>query len=195
MMAARRMSRGARLACECALATTGGKAPGALVFTSRHGELPRGEKLLTALAAQTPLSPTDFMMSVHNAAVGMLSISQKWPVPSSSVASGTESFHAGLIEAAGMLADSIESVLVVDFENALPPLLQSAYPAGTPSFDYATAFLLTRGPEFSLSMKTQTSEAVGLPASLQLWAALKSGQTQFVTQSAGHRIAWCRQQS
>ena len=68
MMKARRMSPGARLACEAALALEGAGEAKAWIFSSRHGETVRGVKILDAISAGEPPSPTDFMMSVHNAA-------------------------------------------------------------------------------------------------------------------------------
>ena len=64
MMKARRMSPGARLACEAALALEGAGEAKAWIFSSRHGETVRGVKILDAISAGEPPSPTDFMMSV-----------------------------------------------------------------------------------------------------------------------------------
>ena len=104
MMKARRMSPGARLACEAALALEGAGEAKAWIFSSRHGETVRGVKILDAISAGEPPSPTDFMMSVHNAAAGMFTIEGRVHAPASSVAAGAESFHMALVEAAGMLA-------------------------------------------------------------------------------------------
>lgn len=108
MMKARRMSPGARLACEAALALEGAGEAKAWIFSSRHGETVRGVKILDAFSAGEPPSPTDFMMSVHNAAAGMFTIEGRVHAPASSVAAGAESFHMALVEAAGMLADGMD---------------------------------------------------------------------------------------
>ena len=51
MMKARRMSPGARLACEAALALEGAGEAKAWIFSSRHGETVRGVKILDAISA------------------------------------------------------------------------------------------------------------------------------------------------
>lgn len=81
MMKARRMSPGARLACEAALALEGAGEAKAWIFSSRHGETVRGVKILDAISAGEPPSPTDFMMSVHNAAAGMFTIEGRVHAP------------------------------------------------------------------------------------------------------------------
>ena len=45
-----------------------------LVFISRHGETPRTLDILSDLASEQPLSPTQFSLSVHNAVIGLWSI-------------------------------------------------------------------------------------------------------------------------
>ena len=74
-------------------------------------------KILDAISAGEPPSPTDFMMSVHNAAAGMFTIEGRVHAPASSVGAGAESFHMALVEAAGMLADGMDCVAVVDFDD------------------------------------------------------------------------------
>ena len=54
MMKARRMSPGARLACEAALALEGAGEAKAWIFSSRHGETVRGVKILDAISAGEP---------------------------------------------------------------------------------------------------------------------------------------------
>ena len=63
-----------------------------IVFCSRHGEFSRTLALLQALAADEPLSPADFSLSVHNALLGLLSIAWKNSAGHSSIAAGPDSF-------------------------------------------------------------------------------------------------------
>lgn len=92
---ARRMSQGVRLATEVSLALNECERPEALVFSSRFGELARGEKVIRQLLEADSVSPTDFMVSVHNTAVGMASMQLKAPIPSTSVSSGGGEFLFG----------------------------------------------------------------------------------------------------
>ncbi len=69
-----------------------------MVFTSRHGELERNFRILQALATGQDLSPTDFAMSVHNSAVGNLTIAAQQPIVSSSLSAGLDTFQQGLCE-------------------------------------------------------------------------------------------------
>ena len=88
MMTARRLTGGSRAAVESGLALLKRQRVDAVVFTSRHGELERNLRILTALARQESLSPTDFAMSVHNAAVGSLTIAASAPLVTTSLAAG-----------------------------------------------------------------------------------------------------------
>ena len=83
-MIARRLNTGSRLAAGCGLALVRRQQVDALVFCSRHGELESNFQLLTQLAHQNSLSPTDFVMSVHNSAAGNRAIAAKISVPATS---------------------------------------------------------------------------------------------------------------
>jgi hypothetical protein len=194
MMKARRMSPGARLACEAALALEGAGEAKAWIFSSRHGETVRGVKILDAISAGEPPSPTDFMMSVHNAAAGMFSIEGRVHAPASSVAAGAESFHMALVEAAGMLADGMDCVAVVDFDDRQPEALLDAFESRPCDALYATAWLLKKGAGVTMTPRSLKQAEPVLPASLQLAAGLASERSAFVTSGAavrdgGHRDA------
>ena len=88
MMLSRRMSPASRYAVECALELLERHSVDAVVSASRHAETARGEKSLIALANGQEPSPTDFTMSVHNAATGVLTIFKKLHVPVTSVGFG-----------------------------------------------------------------------------------------------------------
>ncbi len=187
MMVARRLSLGARLAVETALELSVNWAPDAVVFSSRHGELERGEKLLATLAAGQNVSPTDFMMSVHNAAAGTYSIQAKCPLPVSSVSAGTESFSAALMEAYAFIAAGYQRVLVVDFEGPLPPLLGAKFPEPTPSVPYALGIALesatssSKQSAFELTLECHHGHAdrATLPQALSFYASLIAAQPSF----------------
>ena len=70
----RRLSRLARMAFHVAWPLADAAGPLPLVFASRHGETPRTLAILSDLAHDEPLSPTQFSLSVHNAIIGLWSI-------------------------------------------------------------------------------------------------------------------------
>jgi hypothetical protein len=111
------------------------------VFASRHGEFSRTLGLLTALAADEPLSPAEFSLSVHNSLAGLLSIAQKNAAGHTTVAAGHDTFVSALLEAAAGLATGADDcVLVVYYDERLPYPYDSFEPAGLPGL--AVALLL-----------------------------------------------------
>ena len=109
---------------QAAIAATygaGAKAGVHYVFTSRHGEFQRSLRLLETLAAAEPLSPADFSLCVHNALAGLLSIATGARAGHTAIAAGPDSLAAGLMEAAGLLADNPATpVLLAYFDDDLP---------------------------------------------------------------------------
>ncbi len=190
MMAARRLDKGTRLALEVSLSLLEGRKADALVFSSRHGELPKSEKLLSIIQQGRDVSPTDFSMSVHNAAAGTLTIREKLCIPSASISSGADSFHSGLIEAYGQLCSGAESVLLIDFENPMPPMLGDSFDHKFEPFYYAFGCLLTKGKDISIDMEYQLEEEPSEPSSLQLLRALSLRSPQFCTYGASTRFNW-----
>lgn len=100
MMTARRLNSGSKLAVDCGLAMLRKHAIDAVVYTSRHGELERNYRILHALATDQAVSPTDFAMSVHNSAVGNLTIAARQPIVSSSISAGQDTFQQGVVRSA-----------------------------------------------------------------------------------------------
>lgn len=94
-MVARRLSLGSRSAIDVGLNLCN-KPLSALVFSSRHGELQRAEKILLSLNKNQTVSPTDFTMSVHNTAVGNYSIFCKLISPATSFLLGSIPFTPDL---------------------------------------------------------------------------------------------------
>ncbi|OEF25454.1 beta-ketoacyl synthase chain length factor [Vibrio rumoiensis] len=92
-----------------------------LVFSSRHGELPRTVDLLQQVLQGEEASPMAFSQSVHNTSVGLFTIASKSPIPATSLAGCESSLHYALIEAYAYLEDNPEhKVLVLDFDAPLP---------------------------------------------------------------------------
>ncbi|WP_409309381.1 beta-ketoacyl synthase chain length factor [Pectobacterium sp. B1J-3] len=155
MMMARRLNQGSRLAVDCGLALLRRQTVDAIVFTSRHGELERNLSILSALSENENISPTDFAMSVHNAAVGSLTITAKSPLVSTSIAAGIDSFQQGLIEAKALQVAGYNNILLVDFDGTIPDFYHPHVPANMPRYPYAVALLLGHGDDMVCESQPQ----------------------------------------
>jgi len=172
MMTARRRSSGSKLAVDCGLAMVRKHAIDAVVYTSRHGELERNYRLLHALATGQDVSPTDFAMSVHNSAVGNLTIAARQPIVSSSLSAGMDTFQQGLCEVLSLLHAGYTRVLLVDFDGTLPDFYRSALPAQMPTWPYAMALVIEamgsaerEVPEYvEVDQKAGTAKFIRMPS-------------------------------
>lgn len=85
-----------------------------VVFASRHGELRRTTDILEDIAADQPVSPTAFSLSVLNAMTGIFGIARADKSPATAVSAGAETLGYALLEAhAQHCADPATPVLVV----------------------------------------------------------------------------------
>lgn len=75
------------------------------IISCRNGDVQRRLNLLSNLAEGELLSPTDFSLSVHNAIIGVYSIAKGNKLAHSGLASGPQSFEAGLFEAIALHKD------------------------------------------------------------------------------------------
>jgi hypothetical protein len=192
-MLGRRLSIGCKLALETGLALLENHDADAVVFSSRHAELKRNEKILEALSENRDVSPTDFMMSVHNAAAASLTIQQKLLKPSTSIAAGADSFHAGLLDAVSLLEDDKRSVLLVDFESDLPDRLGASFTPQLPSIAYAVAMLITPGRDFQIEYRYREKGGEPLlPSSLVFAENYYHEKPIFVTEGQHTDIVWRR---
>ena len=120
-----------------------------VVFASRHGDVARSQQLLETLAADEPLSPAGFGLSVHNAIAALYAIAYREHGNYSALAAGTESAEAAVIEAVAMLHDGVEEVLVVVYDAVIPAVHAAFLDEPDPS--YAWAWRLRALPESSSS--------------------------------------------
>lgn len=95
-------------------------ASGPAVFASRHGDTPRAFDMLSELAAGEPLSPTAFGLSVHNAIGAMFTIDRGDASNLQALAAGRDTVEAAAIEAAALLGDGADEVLLVCYDAPLP---------------------------------------------------------------------------
>lgn len=146
----RRLSRLARMAFSVGWPLAEGHAALPLVFVSRHGETPRTFSLLSDLAADEPLSPTQFSLSVHNAVIGLWSILRNETSEMTALAAAGDGFEQGLVEAATLLHDGAPAVLLIIAEEQ-PPEAYRQWIDDVP-FPYALALLLSPGEQWTLSL-------------------------------------------
>lgn len=90
------------------------------VYASRHGDSQRAYDMLCELAADQPLSPTAFGLSVHNAIGALFSIDRGDASNIQAMAGGRDTVETAIVEACGLLADGADEVLVVCYEAPLP---------------------------------------------------------------------------
>ncbi len=193
VMTRRRMSQGSCHAVECGLALLHRQQVDALVFGSRHGELENNFHMLRALAQKESLSPTDFVMSVHNAAAASLTIIAKTPLVSTSLSAGVDTFQQGLCEVSALQASGYQRVLLVDFDGTIPAFYQPYLPAIMPCYPHAVALLLDTDKVLHCQARPITTQAESiLPQSLQFLHGWLAGRRTF--QVTGERLSWhwCR---
>jgi hypothetical protein len=193
MMTARRLSSGSKLAVECGLSMLQKHAIDAVLYTSRHGELERNYRILEALATQQSVSPTDFALSVHNSAVGNLTILAQQPVVSSSLAAGKDTFQQGLCEVISLLHAGYQRVLMVDFDGALPPFYHPDLPENMPTWAYACAMVFEAGSTLNCTTQSGDSEEeTGLPQSLTFLRHYLNDDREFILDGEVSRWCWSR---
>lgn len=178
-MQRRRLSRLARMAFSVGWPLAEGHEALPLVFISRHGETPRTFDILSDLAADQPLSPTQFSLSVHNAVIGLWSILRGETSEMTALAAAGDGLEHGLIEACGLLNEGAPAVLLIVTEEQ-PPEAYAQWIDDVP-FPYAVGLLLTPGEQWQLSLATSTSVPVKTrwPHALELLRHMHSAHTAF----------------
>src|SRR5450432_1496851 len=99
-----------------------------VVVGSAFGELATTMAILRQLESEGGgvVSPTRFQSSVHNSAVGYLSIAHGNQAPGSSIAAGNDTVAMVLAEALSLLACQGGLVLAIVGDEALPAALKPA---------------------------------------------------------------------
>ncbi len=151
-MQRRRLSRLARMAFSVGWPLAEGREHLPLVFVSRHGETPRTFEILSDLATEQPLSPTQFSLSVHNAIIGLWSIMRGETSEMTALAAAGDGLEHGVLEAAALLDEGAPAVLLVVTEDQ-PPQAYSPWIDDVP-FPYAVGLLLTPGKDWQLSLNS-----------------------------------------
>lgn len=138
---------------------------------------------------RTARFPTDFAMSVHNSAVGNLTIAARQPVVSSSVSAGMDTFQQSLCDVLSLLHAGYSRVLLVDFDGLLPDFYHAGLPPQMPVWPYALALVIEAGNTLSCETHVnRTPEEPALPQSLQFLRHYLRDERQFTL--PGERLLW-----
>jgi hypothetical protein len=119
-----------------------GIAPGAIacVFATANGDGAVVHSILEALAAEQPVSPTQFHNSVHNTAAGYWSIATGSQLPTNCIACHDATAAAALLKAVAEIEAERRPMLLCVYDVPLPAPLDGSRPT-TGSF--GSAFVLT----------------------------------------------------
>lgn len=191
----RRLTRLGRMALQSSWGCQHDELGMPMVFASRYGDVGRSLDLLDELAREGVVSPTGFSLSVHNAIAAMYSIGRSDRNNSICVSAGRSSAAAGLVEAAGLLADGAPEVLLVCYDEALPAdyaVFQDDQPC-----IWAWAWRLSQPTTGSrtLSLGVSASDlsespVAALPASLDVMRFFLADQASLVQHFDGRRWEW-----
>jgi Beta-ketoacyl synthase, N-terminal domain len=168
------------------------------VFASQHGELGRSTKIIHSMIESGEISPTDFSMSVHNTALGLMSIMSKNQRPGTSIAAGDDTFGYGFLEACLQLqAEPNKPVLYVYFDEPLPEALDKFDSERAESRCIALVLYNERaGAQFDFSMsepnRLENEVHIGTEG-LDLFVKFCSSQQQRLNlNSSNHLWSWNR---
>ena len=165
------------------------------VFASRYGDVGRSLALLEDMARDAPVSPTGFSLSVHNAIAAMYSIARADRGNAICVAAGRATAAAGLVEAAGLLADGAPEVMLVCYDEALPAAYADFRDEPPCAWAWALRVAHPRAADRTLSLRAGAigeSEAspASLPASLEVFRHFLVGNGSLVQHIDGRRWEW-----
>ncbi len=194
-MLRRHAGRLGRMACDVAYRVLDGARDVPMVFCSRYGEVGRSVDLLSALAEGTPLSPTSFGLSVHNAVGGLFSIARRDTANCIALAGGDESAEYGIVESCGLLADGAANVLLVVADCPLPAVYDRYADVMRAAFAWGCLVQPARGDAYSLSWTAaRTNEGRGLrmPAALSTLRFMLGGSREYRNDAGDRQWDWSR---
>ena len=196
-MMRRRVERLGRMALQTAYWGIGDTTSCSIVFASRYGDVSRSVELLRYLAANEPLSPTSFSMSVHNAIGALFSIARGDTSAHAAIAAGSETVEAAFTEALGLLSDGAEAVLVVYYEEPLPEPHTKF--SEQQDFPRAWACRLRRSETAGITLRARTStcatashDANSIPTDLAALRFLLSQDTHYDHLAGSRTWHWQR---
>jgi hypothetical protein len=170
----RRLPRFSRDVLRCALPLLETAPAGTpVILASPHGDLASTVTLLTSIAHRETPSPSLFGLSVHNAAIGAMSLCIEQPGDQTALAGDTGTFSAGLIEAYARLASrEAQSIMLIHADERLPPTY-AEFDSDTPSV--VLAMTLHLAPASDANAATVGADRAGALAVIR---ALEAGQSR-----------------
>lgn len=170
-----------------------------LVFASRHGDLSRTYQMLRELAQGQPLSPTHFGLSTHNAIAAQYSIARALTGNYLAVSAGVATVEAAAIECLGLLGDGADEVLLVAYDEAVPPAYGEYLDEAQCGFAWAARLRPASGraPAYSLTLAEPGADALApanlpLPHGLEVLRFFLSGEPCLRLDEGGRRWCWQR---
>ena len=176
------------------------------IFCSRHGEVGHTLELIQTQLDEGTVSPIGFSSAVHNATAGLFSIARKDRSNHIALAAGTSSVEHAVIEACGLLNDGAKAVLLVNCEQALPPLFHHFEDCIEQA--YAWAWLMVApssdalNKDKNLTLQWQTASAdrheqlppaeQTMPPGLDILRCYLNGQTKWERQAGNQHWIWSR---
>jgi hypothetical protein len=112
------------------------------IFCSTHGETTSCFNILSVLADNQDVSPTQFTLSVHSGVAAVFSILTKNQAAYIAMAPGEDNHTNALLEAYGLICEQNSEVLVVFYDQPIPEIYQPS--TISPSTLSALAFRLTK---------------------------------------------------
>ncbi|MFG6446708.1 beta-ketoacyl synthase chain length factor [Roseateles sp. BYS180W] len=135
---------------------------GPIVLASGWGEVGRAVTMLQSLASGQGVSPTQFSLSVHNAAVAQHAIAQQCRGNITALSGADGSAHAGLLEALALIKDGASRVILLSVEQPVPE---------------------------SYAAELQARPCADVVPSLRAWAVVLDGQAQGLSLRQGDDLA------
>lgn len=189
MMQARRMSKATSLACESFLNVSKEYNIDAAVFLSEHGELERSHKILDSINHHRNISPTDFSMSVHNAAAGLSTILSQKNIEVSSISAGKNGIFQALFEIMVLLESGAKNALLVAFDGNIPEFYHDYGVQDEPT--YAMAMLFEKGNDWQIQINNTASiDSLSFPLPIQLAHEYLSGTNNFTLKGVHQTSIW-----
>lgn len=182
-MLRRRLNESERATCDI-LQALDPEAQLPLIFASRHGNTPQTLGMLETLSHSEPISPARFSMSVHNATLGVYSISSAHRRPLQALGACGDEFDAMLHEARGYLVEGHRAVVGVFCESPLAPAYQGY--TDHPGTACAVGIRLSLQPGrqlISTQLSTQHQRS-GQPTPLEVLAWLNGDTSILVSRQA-----------
>ena len=191
-MQARRMSAPSRLAVEVGLTLIENEDIDFIIFVSQHGELERTYKILSALNSSCDISPTDFALSVHNTAAGLLTIISSRAIPVTSISASNDGFQQGLFEAQSLFHQGYKQILLIDFDGLVPDFYHSQIQPVVSA--YAAGFIVTNNNDNDMHCVSvehgSTCYQADYPQSLAFLHAYLGKKSQFTLQGSSRDWQW-----